>query len=154
MGADMRLIENALPPAASLSLNADGSAAFDFYVGETARAAEQNGETPTGRFMNGRRTTALDYIQSQRRRLIAMKEWEKALEGFDLFIGGGGATNQTGHPAAVLPYRFGTQGEQTHEQPRCVTVFGQLFADDLLLSVAHAYQIRHDWHTRRPALPG
>jgi Asp-tRNA(Asn)/Glu-tRNA(Gln) amidotransferase A subunit family amidase len=54
----------------------------------------------------------------------------------------------------VLPYTFGPQGEQTHEQPRCTMLIGQLFSDDLLLSVAHAYQIRHDWHLRQPSLPG
>jgi hypothetical protein len=31
-------------------------------------------------------------------------------------------------------------------------VYGHLFQDDLLLSAMHAYQIRHDWHLRKPPL--
>jgi aspartyl-tRNA(Asn)/glutamyl-tRNA(Gln) amidotransferase subunit A len=34
--------------------------------------------------------------------------------------------------------------------PQVVTLVGQLFADDKILSVAHAYQSATDWHTRRP----
>jgi Asp-tRNA(Asn)/Glu-tRNA(Gln) amidotransferase A subunit family amidase len=31
-------------------------------------------------------------------------------------------------------------------------LIGKLFADDLVLSVAHAYQRATEWHLRRPSL--
>ena len=37
-------------------------------------------------------------------------------------------------------------------KPVCTTIIGDLFADDKMLSVAHAYQAATDWHTRHPSL--
>ena len=73
---------------------------------------------------------------------------------FDMYVSGSGdirLTNQTGHPSAVVPYTFG--GED-HQQPQCVMLIGNLFADDKMLAVAHAYQQATDWHERHPTLPG
>jgi aspartyl-tRNA(Asn)/glutamyl-tRNA(Gln) amidotransferase subunit A len=36
--------------------------------------------------------------------------------------------------------------------PLTTTLIGDLFADDKILSVAHAYQSVTDWHLRRPEL--
>jgi Asp-tRNA(Asn)/Glu-tRNA(Gln) amidotransferase A subunit family amidase len=165
MGATVKEVPNdALPGMPGSPLTVDTAAAFDFHWGEQAEAAAQgNGEAPPTRFTNGRDDTALDYINGQRRRLVAMKAFDEALQALDvdLFMVGGGATHTTGHPLVVLPYNFatGTQGGRggaaptpTPEQPRTVTVYGHLFQDDLLLSAMHAYQIRHDWHLRKPPL--
>jgi aspartyl-tRNA(Asn)/glutamyl-tRNA(Gln) amidotransferase subunit A len=57
--------------------------------------------------------------------------------------------NHTGHPCAVVPYDFA--GEE-HQQPVCAMIVGALFADDAILSVAHAYQNATDWHLRRPQI--
>ena len=94
---------------------------------------------------------ALDYVQSQRRRWILMQEMAEAMKGFDMFVSGSGnvrLTNQTGHPAAIVPYDFGGDVPQ----PICTTIIGDLFADDKILSVAGAYQMATDWHTRHPEL--
>jgi hypothetical protein len=106
-----------------------------------------------GRFSRGRETSALEFLQSQRRRHLLMLEMAALMEDFDMYVAGGGdvgLTNQTGHPAAVLPYTFG--GDEPH-QPQCTTIIGNLFADDHILSVANAYQRVTDWHTRHPTLP-
>ena len=98
--------------------------------------------------------TALEFLQTQRRRLILMQEMAAIMEDFDLYVSGSGdvgLTNQTGHPAAILPYAW---RNDEHPQPLCTTLIGNLFADDVILSVAHAYQRTTDWHTRRPKLPG
>ena len=87
-----------------------------------------------------------------------MQEMAKAMEGFDMFVTGAGApglTHETGHPAAVLPDDFGdanTEDDFDHEQPICTTIIGDLFADDKILSVAHAYQSVTDWHQQHPDL--
>ena len=175
MGATLKEVPNdALPGMPGSPLTVDTAAAFDFHWGEQAiQAAQGNGEAPPTRFTNGRDDTALDYVNTQRRRLVAMKAFDEALQKLevDLFMIGGGATHTTGHPLVVLPINFatGTQNQggrgggagaagapatpvTTPEQPRTVTVYGHLFQDDLLLSAMHAYQIRHDWHLRRPPL--
>jgi Asp-tRNA(Asn)/Glu-tRNA(Gln) amidotransferase A subunit family amidase len=152
LGATLRPLPQ-LPNIQTPSIGVEGAAAFDFYITEKLRQAEENGApAPGNRFVNGRDDTALDYLNAQRRRLIGMWEWDRLLVDFDVWIGGSGASNQTGHPAAVFPYMFGVAGNDTHEQPRTVTMFAHNYADDLLLSVANAYQMTGDWHTRRPNL--
>jgi Asp-tRNA(Asn)/Glu-tRNA(Gln) amidotransferase A subunit family amidase len=157
MGAELKELP-AMPTVPTSGFGVESAAAFDYWVGEKAREAEAAGETPTGRFMGGgRTTTALEYMQGQRRRLIMMQKWEEALDGFDVMIGGLNASNTTGHPAVVVPYAFesttNNEGVVSPAQPRTVTIFGNLFEDDVILNVAHAYQMKHDWHTRHPSLP-
>ena len=88
-----------------------------------------------------------------------MGEMAEAMDGFDMFVTGSGQvrlTNQTGHPAVVVPYGFGIRNpdaeEAQPEQPLTTTIVGDLFADDKILSVAHAYQAATDWHRRHPTL--
>jgi Asp-tRNA(Asn)/Glu-tRNA(Gln) amidotransferase A subunit family amidase len=82
----------------------------------------------------------------------------EAMEGFDMFVSGSGhvgLTNQTGHPAAIVPYGFGVRDAEADSpttMPLTTTLLGDLFADDRVLSVAHAFQKRTDWHLRRPPL--
>jgi Asp-tRNA(Asn)/Glu-tRNA(Gln) amidotransferase A subunit family amidase len=156
MGAELKELP-AMPTVPTSGFGVESAAAFDYWVGEKAREAEAAGETPTGRFMGGgRTTTALEYMQGQRRRLIMMQKWEEALDGFDVMIGGLNASNTTGHPAVVVPYAFesttNNEGVVSPAQPRTVTIFGNLFEDDVIINVAHAYQIKHDWHARHPSL--
>ena len=81
-----------------------------------------------------------------------MHEMAAVMKDFDMYISGNGdvgLTNQTGHPAVVFPYAM-TEG--ANSQPLCTTIIGSLFADDLICSVAHAYQKSTDWHNRHPKL--
>jgi hypothetical protein len=43
----------------------------------------------------------------------------------------------------VVPYKL---GEGEHRQPVCATLIGGLFADDKILSVAHAVQRASRWY--------
>jgi hypothetical protein len=61
--------------------------------------------------------------------------------------GAAGAAAGGPPPAPAAPAAPPTPGP---DQPLCTTIFGKLFGDDMVLSVAHAYQIAHDWHTRKP----
>ena len=91
-------------------------------------------------------------MQAQRRRTILIHEMAALMKDYDMYISGNGdvgLTNQTGHPAAVFPYRM-SDGENS--QPVCTTIIRALFADDAILSVAHAYQQATDWHQRHPKL--
>jgi hypothetical protein len=156
---------NELPDGRSNALGVESSAAFDFYVAPDGQEPEpipqdagEQERRDRGRFRGGRDVRALDFMQGQRRRLILMKEMARAMEGFDMFVSGSGEvglTNQTGHPAAIVPYGFGVRNpddESPTEMPLTTTLLGDLFADDKILSVAHAFQKRTDWHLRRPPL--
>lgn len=88
---------------------------------------------------------------------------------------------QTGHPCVVVPYKFdsppagrggggggggggrggapdttGGRGAGPavvyNKQPICATLAGNLYTDDMILSVAHQYQAATDWHTKHPTL--
>jgi len=164
MGAELEPIDG-IPEGGSNSLGVESSAAFDFHV-------SPNGEEPEpipeglderearrrGRFRRGRDVPALEYVQSQRRRLILMDEMRDAMAGFDMFVSGRGhvrLTNQTGHPAAIVQYGYGVRNpddDAPTTMPLTTTLLGDLFADDKILSVAHAFQKRTDWHLRRPPL--
>lgn len=160
LGADPRPMRE-VPRGSSNALNVESSAAFDFHIAPQieAEAAAPPVEEPEdqeerrnrGRFRGGREVLALDFVQSQRRRHLLMLEMAEAMEGFDMFVSGRGEvglTNQTGHPAVVVPYDFGGD----NPQPLTTTIIGDLFTDDKILSVAHAYQRTTDWHLRRPDL--
>jgi hypothetical protein len=150
------------------------------------------------RFTNGRFPRAFDFIQQQRRRYMVTKQMHELLKDFDMYVPGGGFDvglhAQTGHPAAVVQYKFepqaaggggrggeagrggagappagaaGAAGGRAGEapaaqaqppitynpQPICAVICGNLYNDDKILSVAHQYQMRTSWHTKRPALP-
>ena len=163
LGADPQPMSE-IPDGRSNALGVESSAAFDFYIapdGEPEPIPDDVSEEERrrlGRFRGGRDALALDFMQSQRRRLILMKEMAKAMDGFDMFVTGSGQvglTNQTGHPAAVVPYDYGVRNpdaESPTEMPLTTTLIGDLFADDKILSVAHAFQQGTDWHSRRPEI--
>jgi Asp-tRNA(Asn)/Glu-tRNA(Gln) amidotransferase A subunit family amidase len=120
------------------------------------------------RFVNGRTTRAFEYVQGQRRRYILISKWADYMKDLDLFIGNPqadvGANAQTGHPCVVVPYKFdvpqqgGGRGGAAQPpldlkpQPICAVIVGNLFADDVILSVAHQLQVHTDWHLKHPML--
>ncbi len=117
------------------------------------------------RFVNGRRTRAFEYVQSQRRRYLLISQWAEYMKDLDMFIGNPsadiGANAQTGHPCVVVPYKFdvpqgrGRGGQQPLElkaQPICAVIVGNLFADDAILGVAHQFQAHTDVHLKHPEL--
>ncbi|MBC8089564.1 MAG: hypothetical protein H7Z40_20060 [Phycisphaerae bacterium] len=134
--------------------------------------------------MPGRTPTAMDFINSQRRRQMLITAWQGYLKDIDLYIGAGdtGAHAQTGHPVAVVQMGFGVRqggggggagggrggagggrgGDSTaaaapppaplNPQPICTQIAGNLYNDDIILSVAHKYQQSTSWHLERPKL--
>ncbi|HSL70439.1 MAG TPA: amidase, partial [Longimicrobiales bacterium] len=171
LGADPKPMP-ARPDSRSVStLGVESAAAFDYWVttwppepadsiamrADTAgrgrgggRGGRGGGGGTRARFSRGRSVTALEFLQSQRRRLILMQKMAELMKDYDMYVSGSGdvgLTNQTGHPAVVLPYSFG-EGETA--QPLCTTIIGDLFADDKILSVAHRYQSVTDYHLKRP----
>jgi hypothetical protein len=139
------------------------------------------------RWTNGRFPRAFDFIQAQRRRYILISQMAEFLKDLDMYVPGGsgqgqwdiGLHAQTGHPCAVVPYKFesppagrggggggrggapdttaGRAGPPPAQpvynpQPICAVLAGNLYEDDRILSVAHQYQRSTDWHERHPKL--
>jgi Asp-tRNA(Asn)/Glu-tRNA(Gln) amidotransferase A subunit family amidase len=171
----------------------EGVASFDFYVQMLAkelgnaipaageRAPNSDPGNPTKMESLTRRgaqrsTTALDFLQGQRRRHILMLRMAEFMKDLDMYVQpetGGGDTGmhaQTGHPCAVVPYKFEaptgpvpgavewrpdrdpTPITDYKPKPICAVLAGGLFNDDMILSVAHKFQVNTDWHLRHPAL--
>ena len=134
---------------------------------------------PTGiaaltRWTGGRFPRAFDVVQSQRRRYILISQMAELLKDFDMYVPGSngfdvGLHAQTGHPCAVVPYKFesppsgrggrgGAAADTTttpityNPQPICAVLAGNLYNDDKILSVAHQYQIHTAWHLKHPSL--
>jgi Asp-tRNA(Asn)/Glu-tRNA(Gln) amidotransferase A subunit family amidase len=150
-------------------------------AGGTPGGPPPNPGNPTGmaavtRWTNGRFPRAFEFVQQQRRRYFLITEMAKLLEDFDMYVPGGGNGQgqwdiglhaQTGHPCAVVPYKFEPQTTRPftggrpdttaspvayNAQPICAVLAGNLYNDDLILSVANKYQLATDWHTRHPKL--
>ena len=104
-------------------------------------------------FRTARFIPAVDYINANRVRTLAIAKWKELFRDVDVIVtptGGSNqllATNLTGHPAVILPHGFREDGT-----PVSFTFLGALFGEDKLLRVAHAYQRVTDFHRRHPSL--
>ncbi|MES2176750.1 MAG: amidase [Gemmatimonadota bacterium] len=123
------------------------------------------------RFLNGRTVKAFEFMQSQRRRYVLVSKWAEYMKDLDLFIGSNadvGPNAQTGHPCAVVPYKFdvpaqfgggrgggaanATPPAPLNPQPICGVIVGNLYNDDKILSVAHQFQVHNDVYLKHPKL--
>jgi len=152
---------NNLPP---LPVRAGGKAR------DTRAAATANPMAPADwnpRFVNGRRIPGFEFLQTERRRYVLITRWAEFLKDLDMYIGSPfadiAANAQTGHPSTVLPYKFGVPqpfrrppgappAPPLDPQPICGQIIGNLYNDDLILSVAHQFQIHDDTVQRHPTL--
>jgi hypothetical protein len=137
-----------------------------------------NPGNPTGlaaltRWTNGRFPRGFEFVQQQRRRYVLITQMAELLKEFDMYVPGGGGGQgqwdiglhaQTGHPCAVVPYKFeprtsrpftGGRPDTTaapvayNPQPICAVLAGNLYNDDLILSVASKYQLRRTTRATR-----
>jgi Asp-tRNA(Asn)/Glu-tRNA(Gln) amidotransferase A subunit family amidase len=171
-------------PGDSVTLAGRGGAADSAGAGRRGGGGGGGGGrgdagNPTGmaaltRWTGGRFPRAFDFVQQQRRRQILITQMAELLRDFDMYVPGAngydvGLHAQTGHPCAVVPYKFepqpagrggrgGAPVDSTtpavtyNPQPICAVLAGNLYNDDKILSVAHQYQIHTDWHTRHPSI--
>ncbi|MDE3216688.1 MAG: amidase [Gemmatimonadota bacterium] len=128
------------------------------------------------RFVYGRTIPGYEFLNTERRRYIMIREWAEFTKDLDMYIGAPytdiGECAQTGYPSAVLPYKFAVPpvfgggrgrggrggGQQAEAQPKldpqpvCGQIIGTLYNDDLIVSVAHQFQTHDDTVSRHPAL--
>jgi Asp-tRNA(Asn)/Glu-tRNA(Gln) amidotransferase A subunit family amidase len=139
-------------------LNAESAAAFD----ELTRSDRDKELVQQGKFdwPNSFRTSrfipAVDYVNANRLRSIAIQKWDELMRTVDVIVTPTGAanlsqlvaTNLTGHPAVIIPNGFRDDGT-----PVSLTFLGGLFEEGKMLAVARAYQEATGFHLKHPVVP-
>lgn len=151
-------------------VDAEGASAFLELI-ESGRAQELR--VPRDRIggYSASMVSAVDYLQAMRLRGPMKRELGGLLAKFDALaaptratvaypigvdfekaypgVGGGPALipagNAIGAPAICFPNGFGERGLPTSMQ-----LLGAPFREGMLVDIAHAFQKRTDWHSRRP----
>lgn len=154
-------------------LEAEAAAAFDELTlsGRDKLLTEQGPQEWPNTFRVARFYSAVDYIQAQRARMLAMEAVGTMFAAVDVIVTPSNgaqlsATNLTGHPAVIVPN--GVRGddaplpEQTGDgqpenvggpgTPVSLTFLGALYSDARLAAMARAYQNKTGFHLLRPKL--
>jgi Asp-tRNA(Asn)/Glu-tRNA(Gln) amidotransferase A subunit family amidase len=154
-------------------LGAEAAAAFDDLTlsGRDALLTGQQSFDWPNSFRKARFYSAVDYIQAQRARTLAIDAMAKLFSEVDVVVTpSGGAqlsgTNLTGNPAVIIPN--GMRGEDAphpdHEEdgerrnnggpgtPLSLTFLGALYSDARLACFAKAYQDATGFHRLHPKL--
>jgi Asp-tRNA(Asn)/Glu-tRNA(Gln) amidotransferase A subunit family amidase len=135
-------------------LVAEAAAAFDAFTRSNLddTLVRQDETAWPNRFRSHRAVPAVEYIQANRVRRLAMREMARILDGIDVYLSptfGDNLrlTNLTGHPAVVVPNGFQADGT-----PTSVTFCGNLFRDSEAMLLARAYQEATGFQDRHPGL--
>ena len=156
LGAD--LVPFSLPDdlpleAMRIILSAEAGASFNELTmsGRDEELVRQGSGGWPNSFRTSRFIPAVEYIQANRLRTIAMGALESRFEGIDVFVAPSRVgntlllTNLTGHPTVVVPNGFRENGT-----PLSISFIGKLFGDAEALALAKAYQDATGFHSRKP----
>jgi Asp-tRNA(Asn)/Glu-tRNA(Gln) amidotransferase A subunit family amidase len=154
-------------------LEAEAAAAFDELT-TSGRDKLLTGQQPfdwPNQFRVARFYSAVDYVQAQRARTLAMEAMARIFNEFDVIVTPSGgvqltATNLTGHPAVIVPN--GLRGEDAPKPehdgdgdrqnaggpgtPVSLTFLGGLYSDARVAALAMAYQDATGFHLQHPEL--
>jgi Asp-tRNA(Asn)/Glu-tRNA(Gln) amidotransferase A subunit family amidase len=144
--------------AMRIVLSAEAAASFD----ELTRTDRDKELVQQGKFdwPNSFRTSrfipAVDYVNANRVRTIAIQKWDDLMRTVDVIVTPTVAanlsqlvaTNLTGHPAVIVPNGFRDDGT-----PVSLTFLGGLYEEAKVLTVAKAYQDATGFHLRHPVVP-
>jgi Asp-tRNA(Asn)/Glu-tRNA(Gln) amidotransferase A subunit family amidase len=157
-GAGAKLEPIELPKFSTQSLriilNAEAATAFDDITrdgGVNQLSGQAQNDWPNS-FRTSRFIPAVEYIRAQRARTLLMREMDKLMSNWDVFVSPapGSAslliTNLTGHPAVVAPCGF------INNLPRAIMFTGGLYDEAAPLRVALAFERATKWHTMHPKL--
>jgi Asp-tRNA(Asn)/Glu-tRNA(Gln) amidotransferase A subunit family amidase len=144
--------------AMRLILNAEAAAAFDELTRsdrDKLLVQQGKGDWPNS-FRTSRFIPAVDYVNANRVRSIAIQKWDDLMRTVDVIVTPTGAanlsqlvaTNLTGHPAVIVPNGFRDDGT-----PVSLTFLGGLFEEAKVLAVARAYQEATGFHLKHPVVP-
>ncbi len=135
-------------------LSAEAATAFD-DITRDGRVNQLSGQSPNdwpNTFRTSRFIPAVEYLRAQRARTLLMREMEKLMAQWDVFVSPapGSAsllvTNLTGHPAVVLPCGF------VNDLPIAIMFTGGVYDEVSPLRVALAFERATKWHTMHPKI--
>ncbi|HBY58560.1 MAG TPA: amidase [Solibacterales bacterium] len=157
LGADLKPIELPAYDGAVLRLilEAESAAAFDDLTrsGRDALLVQQERSAWPNFFRTARYIPAVEYIQATRVRYQLIQDMHKLMSEVDVYVapsfsgGNLGLTNNSGHPAVVVPNGFNQDGT-----PTSITFTGRLYDEALVLAVARQYQEAAGFYKQRPKL--
>ena len=154
-------------------LGAEAAAAFDDLTlsgRDKLLTGQKPGDWPN-QFRIARLYSAVDYVQAQRARMLAIEAMEKVFAEVDVIVTPSfgaqlSGTNLTGHPAVIVPN--GVRGEDAPKPesdedggrdnvggpgtPVSLTFLGGLYSDARLAAFARAYQETTGFHLVHPKL--
>jgi Asp-tRNA(Asn)/Glu-tRNA(Gln) amidotransferase A subunit family amidase len=154
-------------------LEAEAAAAFDELTrsGRDKLLTGQKTFDWPNQFRVARFYSAVDYIQAQRARTLAMEAMAKVFAEVDVIVTPSGgaqlsATNLTGHPAVVIPNGVRGDGAPKPDSdvdgarenaggpgtPVSLTFLGALYSDARVAALARAYQETTGFHLMHPKL--
>jgi len=142
--------------ALTISLSAEAAAAFDELTrsNRDELLARQVKDAWPNAFRRARLIPAVEYIQANRIRTLAMQAMQDVLHTarIDVYLAPSFdddlvRTNLTGHPAVVVP-----NGVTPQSTSSSITFTGQLYGEAKALAIAKAYQDATDFHLRVPQL--
>jgi Asp-tRNA(Asn)/Glu-tRNA(Gln) amidotransferase A subunit family amidase len=131
-------------------LSVEAAAAFDDLTRSDA-IRDPSLNTWPNTFRTHRYVPAVEYIRAQRARTLLMREMDRFMAQYDVFLSSTGSstlglTNLTGHPA--LAQRAGFY----ENAPVELMITGRLYDEATLLRVGLAYERATTWHLRTPTL--
>ncbi len=158
-----RLIPVELPDlpyaAMRMVLTAEAAAAFDELTrsGRDKELVQQTNGDWANTFRTARFLPAVEYINANRARTVAMQKWHELFQTVDVIVTPTTgrnqlvATNLTGHPAVILPSGFrDVSATDTTQVPVSLTFLAGLYQEAMLLAVAKAWQDATDFHRQHP----
>jgi Asp-tRNA(Asn)/Glu-tRNA(Gln) amidotransferase A subunit family amidase len=173
MGIDLVPVELPKYPYQAMRtiLLAEAGAAFDDLTrsGRDKLLTQQTKDDWPNTFRSSRFIPAVEYIQANRARMMAIEAMAGVFEKFDVIVAPTFSTqlvvtNLTGHPAVILPN--GLRGDDAPKPqirngelqpggpgtPVSLTFLGQLYGEAKLLALAKAYQDATGFHLKHPNL--
>ena len=136
--------------AISFVLSTEAAAAFDDLT-RSPGIKDESLNTWPNTFRTHRFVPAVEYIRAQRIRTLLMREMDKLMSEYDVFLSGTnsatlGLTNLTGHPAVAVRAGF------VANAPLMLMVTGRLYDEATTLRVALAHERGSSWNARNPEL--
>jgi Asp-tRNA(Asn)/Glu-tRNA(Gln) amidotransferase A subunit family amidase len=135
-------------------LSAEAAAAFDSltHSGRDTLLTEQTADDWPNFFRVAQLLPAVDYINANRARTLAMEGLAKTFADVDVIVAPTEdpqilLTNLTGHPTVVVPNGFRENGT-----PVSLSFLGRLFGEAKMLAVARVYQEATGFHLQQPKL--
>jgi Asp-tRNA(Asn)/Glu-tRNA(Gln) amidotransferase A subunit family amidase len=135
-------------------LTAEAATAFD-DITRDGRVNQLSGQEVfdwPNSFRTSRFIPAVEYLRAQRARVLLMREMDKLMSQWDVFVAPAPAsasliiTNMTGHPTVCVPCGF----TGTPSLPRAIMFTGGLYDEASPLRVALAFEKATNWHTMHP----